>query len=302
MNYRRGSGNCVNPGNFVKSPEGSIERSVVREGGLDKSAGHLTREINPESKREVSNLAFMSVAGATRELQYLKLSNPEKYGSMSLDQIRQHKLSEDIGNRDKMSFMSVAICNPFFLLGLGAAFAVMDEIRGLKEGKLQKAVDGRNGGLRHPSDTTVGGGSRRLVKGETIEETEAKAKALKPKSLTPEAIKMLGLDKRTGAASDTSYLKYGLKKVTDQSRPPAARAEVSEKVKQKLFTGVEASWEERAAARSLKNWIKTDQLIKKKQALGDQMERLRGREQYSVVAGLAAKIELVDKALKRQGV
>lgn len=267
-----------------------------------------------EGNHEIANLAFLSAAAATRELQYIKLSNPEKFGNMSLEQIRQHKLSEDVGSRDKMSFMSVAICNPFFLLGLGAAFAAMDEMRGLSESKLKNSLKaGKPGaGLANPNDTTVSGGARRLVKAETIEETEEKARTIKTRSVTPEAMKMLGLDKikrsaLAASASDSSYLKYGLRKVTDQNKisdqnkSASARAEVSEKVKQKLFTGVESGWEERAAARSLKNWIKTDQLMKKKQALGDQMERLRGREQYGVVAGLAAKIETVDKALKRQG-
>lgn len=294
----------------MKSPEGNIERSS--DGG-DKHANQsmsresavfgLKHEKNARPVSEVSNLAFMSIADATRELQFLKLSNPEKYGNMSLDQIRQHKLSEDIGNRDKMSFLSLAICNPFFLMGLGAAFAVMDEIRAAREGKLQNSL--KNGSV---ADGSIVNGARRQVKGESIEEIKAKQAELKPRKLTPEAIKMLGLDKaKRGLAtsSDTSYLKYGLKKAGSDKgveQPAAKKAEVSEKVKQKLFTGVESGWEEKAAARSLKNWIKTDQLIKKKQALGDQMERIRGREQYGVVAGLAAKIQLVDKALKRQGI
>jgi hypothetical protein len=298
----------------VKSPEGHIEKSLSD--GNDKQVGQsISREsavfgLKHDLKRgastnsEVGNLAFMSIAGATRELQFLKLSNPDKYGNMSLDQIRQHKLSEDIGNRDKMSFMSLAICNPFFLMGLGAAFAVMDEIRAGREGKLKNSL--KNGTV---ADGSIVNGARRQVKGESIEEIKAKQADLRPRRLTPEAIKMLGLDKTkksfsSSTSSDTSYLKYGLKKAgSDRAaeQPAAKKAEVSEKVKQKLFTGVESGWEEKAAARSLKNWIKTDQLIKKKQALGDQMERIRGREQFGVIAGLAAKIELVDKALKRQG-
>lgn len=238
----------------------------------------------------VGALAFLGVMGATKELQALKQSDPEKYGKMTLEQVRQHKLSEEVGSRDKMSFMGLAMCNPFFLMALGATFAVMDDIKASRAAKLQK-------------DNT--GGVRRPVKGESIEETKAKQADLRPKSLTPEGAKLLGLDKNKGNSSDSGYLKFGLKKSNDSAKEQSKPAErelnsAGDKSKQKLFTGAESSWQERAAARSLKNWIVTDKLIKKKQALGDQMERINGRAQYSEVASLAAKIQLVDKALKQQ--
>ena len=238
----------------------------------------------------VGALAFLGVMGASKELQALKQSDPEKYGKMTLEQVRQHKLSEEVGSRDKMSFMGLAMCNPFFLMALGATFAVMDDIKASRAAKLQKD---NAGGLRRP------------VKGESIEETKAKQADLRPKSLTPEGAKLLGFDKNKGKSSDSGYLKFGLKKSNDsikEQSKPAAREINSDgdNGKQKLFTGSESSWQEKAAARSLKNWIVTDKLIKKKQALGDQMERINGRAQYSEVASLAAKIQLVDKALKRQ--
>ena len=248
----------------------------------------------------VGALAFLGLAVATKELQALKQSDPEKYGKMTLEQVRQHKLSEEVGSRDKMSFMGLAMCNPFFLMALGATFAVMDDIKACREAK-QKA-NGVNAG-----DAVNGqaGGMRRAVKGESIEETKAKQTELRPKSLSPEGAKLLGLDKKNKAnpadSGDSSYLKFGLKKSNDSTKEqkPSSRAE-SEKGKQKLFNSAESSWEERAAARSLKNWIQTDKLIKKKQALGDQMERINGRAQFSEVASLAAKIQLIEKALKRQ--
>lgn len=252
----------------------------------------------------VGALAFLGVMGASKELQALKQSDPEKYGKMTLEQVRQHKLSEEVGSRDKMSFMGLAMCNPFFLMALGATFAVMDDIKASRAAKLNK-----NNGV-NASDAVNGkaGGMRRAIKGETIEETKAKQDALRPKSLTAEGAKLLGLDKNKGAAGDSSdsgYLKFGLKKSSDapkEQSKPAVRDNNNhgDKGKQPLFAGAESSWQERAAARSLKNWIVTDKLIKKKQALGDQMERINGRAQYSEVASLAAKIQLVEKALKQQ--
>lgn len=256
----------------MKSPESNIE-GLFRDGGsaLENRGG-----------REVSNLAFLSVTAATNELKYLRQANPEKYGGMSLDQIRQVKLSEDIASRDGMGLMSAAMCSPLFLFGIGAAFAVMDDIRAGKEAKLQRSLRGQ-----------VAPGDRPVVKGETLEETKLKQEGESRSRLTPEAISMLGLDKG-GKPGERGFLKYGLKK--------SGRSTVSERVKQKLFTGVDKSWEERAAQRSLKNWIKSDKLIKQKQVLADQMEKLRGRDgQYNLVAGLASRLEVVDKALKRMG-
>lgn len=266
-------------------------------------AGAKQADSADKTPGAVGALAFLGVMGATKELQALKQSDPEKYGKMTLEQVRQHKLSEEVGSRDKMSFMGLAMCNPFFLMALGATFAVMDDIKASREAKQQK-----NNGV-NASDAVNGkaGGLRRAVKGETIEETKAKQEALRPKSLTAEGAKLLGLDKNKGAAGDSSdsgYLKFGLKKSNDslkeQSKPARDNSSHGDKGKQKLFTAAEGSWQERAAARSLKNWIVTDKLIKKKQALGEQMERINGRAQYSEVASLAAKIQLVDKALKRQ--
>lgn len=267
-------------------------------------AGSKKGDSADKTPGAVGALAFLGVMGATKELQALKQSDPEKYGKMTLEQVRQHKLSEEVGSRDKMSFMGLAMCNPFFLMALGATFAVMDDIKASREAKLQK-----NNGV-NASDSVNGkaGGMRRAIKGETIEETKAKQEALRPKSLTPEGAKLLGLDKNknsAGDSSDSGYLKFGLKKSSDSSKEqsksaPRVSDSQGDKGKQKLFTGAESSWQERAAARSLKNWIVTDKLIKKKQALGDQMERINGRAQYSEVASLAAKIQLVDKALKQQ--
>jgi hypothetical protein len=262
-------------------------------------AGVKNSDAADKTPGAVGALAFLSVMGPSKELQALKQSDPAKYGKMTLEQVRQHKLSEEVGSRDKMSFMGLAMCNPFFLMALGATFAVMDDIKSSRAAKLQKdngvnagdAVNGQAGGLR------------RAVKGESIEETKAKQADLRPKALTAEGAKLLGLDKNKqnpGDSGDTGYLKFGLKKSNDATKEQKQARSESEKGKQKLFNSAESSWEERAAARSLKNWIKTDKLIKKKQALGDQMERINGRAQYSEVASLAAKIQLVDKALKQQ--
>lgn len=265
----------------MKSPESNIE-NVFR----DTS----DRGANRDAHREVSNLAFLSVTAATNELKHLREQHPEKYGHMTLDQIRQVKLSEDVAHRDGMGLMSAALCNPLFLFGIGAAFAVMDDVRAGKEAKLQRALRGQVA----PGDIANGG--KPVVKAESQEEITAKQKEVEaPKTkLTADATKLLGLDNVAKGGSERGFLKYGIKK---------KGAETSERVKQKLFTGVDKSWEERAAQRSLKNWIKTDKLMKQKQVLSDQMEKLRGRDgQFNTVAGLASRLEVVERALKRLGV
>lgn len=262
----------------LKSPESNIE-SVFRDSS-DRDRG---------ANREVSNLAFLSVAAATNELKHLREAHPEKYGHMSLDQIRQVKLSEDVAHRDGMGLMGAAMCSPLFLFGIGAAFAVMDDVRAGKEAKLQRVLRGQAA----PGDIANGG--KPVAKGESVEETTEKQERVIARRLSPEAIKMLGLDKMKKAGAEKSFLKYGIKK--------ASQPDTSERVKQKLFTGVDKSWEERAAQRSLKNWIKSDKLVKQKQVITDQMEKLRGRDgQFNLVAGLASRLEVVEKALKRLGV
>lgn len=66
-----------------------------------------------------------------------------------------------MANRDKFSFVSAAICGPFFLFGIGAAFALFDDIRGAREAKLQKMLTGK-------TDATTS-----KYSGETVEQAQA---------------------------------------------------------------------------------------------------------------------------------
>ena len=54
-------------------------------------------------------------------------------------------------------------------------------------------------------------------------------------------------------------------------------------------------------AEFLVNWLKTNKLFKNKMKLENMMEKARGKESLSFVSNLAAKLEQVDKALKRAG-
>lgn len=257
--------------------EGFFEKAMS-DGSPDKIASQQLRLGS-----EAQGLAFMGVAGAAREIKDLRLD--PRFAEYTPEQIRQLKVSEDMQSRDKFSFVSAALCSPLFLFGIGAAFALFDDFRVAREAKLKNVLAGKDG--------TAPNGVKKNVKAETIEEKAAKEKAEAPKPrLTAEATKLLGLEnqRRISRVSD-------VKRVTRKTSQDV----VSDRVKQKLFTGVEKSWEERAAQRSLKNWIKSEMLLKKKQSLLDHMEKVRGGSDYASYAGLASRLESLDKALKRMG-
>ncbi|MDX1988308.1 MAG: hypothetical protein SFV17_16600 [Candidatus Obscuribacter sp.] len=264
--------------------EGFFERSLV-DAGPDRIAASPEQSL----ARELPSLAFLSVKGAEKEIRELR--HDPRFAMLSAEQIRQMIVSEELANRDKFSFVSAALCGPLFLFGIGAAFALFDDIRAGREAKLQKMLTGKS------ADTV--NGVRAVVKAETLEETRAKQEAniARVKPLTPEAAKLLGVENKA-----TMSFKPGDSAISRRPRlEGSGRGEISERVKQRLFTGGERNWEEKAAERSLKSWLKTEILLKRKQSLLDHMERVRGREQFGAYAGLAAKMEVLDKALKRMG-
>lgn len=262
--------------------EGFFEKAMS-DGSPDKIASQQLRMGS-----EVPGLAFMGVASAAREIKDLR--HDPRFAEYTPEQLRQMKVSEDMNNRDKFSFVSAALCGPLFLFGIGAAFALFDDLRVAREAKLKNVLSGK--------DASGQPLVKKAVKAETMEEAAAKEKAAKPQAeiakpkLTAEATKLLGLENNRRVA-----------RVSDSGRGMRSRLaqEASERVKQKLFTGVEKSWEERAAQRSLKNWIKTEMLLKKKQSLIDHMEKVRGGADYASYAGMASRLESLDKALKRMG-
>ncbi|MBK7747989.1 MAG: hypothetical protein IPP57_26950 [Candidatus Obscuribacter sp.] len=292
--------------------EGFFERSAT-DGGLDRLAAQnfkpgdvncLGQIRDPKALAgELPNLAFLSVKDAAKQINELK--HDPRFSMLSGEQIRQMMASEAMANRDKFSFVSAAICGPFFLFGIGAAFALFDDIKGAREAKLQKMLTGK-------TDATTG--AQQVIPGETVEQRKKRLEGDKRplKQLTPEAAKMLGLDVKTGAPSRMdAAIKEEIQKKLDartkklEGKTPVresdARLDVTERLKQRLVNESGRAWEATSAQMSLKTWMKAQVLLKSKQSLLNRMEQSRGKEQYSAYSGMAAKLEVLDKALKRMG-
>lgn len=249
------------------------------------------RSLQQELSKELPSLSFMSLKGAQAEIKELQLD--PRFAMLSTEQIRQMIVSEEMANRDKFTFVSAAICGPLFLFGLGAAFALFDDIKAAREAKLQKLLTGQDSGKARAGAA--------LVRAETLEETKKKQESIiavskekpandKTGKLTPEAQKLLGLESSRRTKLEASGGSH-------------SRRDITGRVKEKLYTGGERSWEEKAAERSLKSWLKAEILLKRKQSLLDNMERVRGQApgDFSLYAGLAARVENLDKQLKRMG-
>ena len=232
--------------------------------------------------QEIGNISVMSPEEAIKQLGTLQHKYPELFGHMTMEDLRKMKVADEMSTRDKFGFLGAAMFSPLFLLGMGAAFSVMDEMKQAKEGQFNKHMDAKTSALAAArADAAINN---------ALKEKEKK----KLESLGP--IKPF----KSSEAADTSYLKYGLKKQANGSD----KGRVGDKVRAKIFQGMEKSWDERAAQRSLKNWIKNDKmdkLVKHKAALTDHMEKVRGKVDYASFARLAAQAEIVDKQLKRQG-
>ena len=100
------------------------------------------RSLQQELSKELPSLSFMSLKGAQAEIKELQLD--PRFATLSTEQIRQMIVSEEMANRDKFTFVSAAICGPLFLFGLGAAFALFDDIKAAREAKLQKLLTGQD--------------------------------------------------------------------------------------------------------------------------------------------------------------
>ena len=260
------------------SGEGHFERAMSDASPDRLAAQHIASEL--------PSLAFMSLKGQEKEIRELR--HDPRFAAFSPEQLRQMMVSEAMVNRDKFTFVSAALCGPLFLFGMGAAFALFDDIKMAREAKLQQMLSGK------PGDTR--GGIVAAVKGESLEETKRKSQSIiasdarvKPQpGVTAEGAKLLGLEK--------------VKKADVQPRLEGGSAEkIADRVKNKLYGESERTWEEKGAQRSLKSWLKAEVLLKRKQSLMDHMESVRGKAGFGAYSGLAAKMDVLDKELKRLG-
>ncbi len=249
----------------MHSLDGPSEKRQLKDTTLDKSAGeNLSTEAN-------------AIAMAVLQDMQKNHKDLQKVDSKLYDKIHQFKIDEreNEGQRDKMAFASIAFCGPLMLLGMGAAFSIMDQWRNATEQSLQKQ---EQKALQRPK-----AGSKFLHDQQT---------QITERLLQPDA-QMLGL---AGLAA--------LGGLENSRRQSQADRKFADRLGRERFRAFRLSEETNMARAPLtpeKSWLKTNKLIKKKQKLVDMLEKMRGKESLSTVSALVTKIELLDKELKKMG-
>ncbi len=176
--------------------------------------------------------------------------------------------SKTISTRDKMSLASASIIlgSPFFLMTLGATFAVMDEID-------NQRVDSELNRLFRPGVRTLAASQ------ELTAEQELDAKIFGD-ALSPAAV--LTLDQIIERAT----------------KPGRAKGD---RLDQSVFTTDERRNYNSGFLSNQRNWLKASKVLKQKLILEDELERVNGLADFSLVAGIIANIELLNKDLKHLG-
>jgi hypothetical protein len=172
--------------------------------------------------------------------------------------------------RDQMAMASVAMCNPLMLLGMGATFAIADEMRMARERAL-RPYDNSN------EELYKAGTIRELKKSKLKENTSETT--FKP-SLDAVTMSLQVLD-NSPAAKKKSKLSFMRDRVS-------------------ISRGVTMS-ENRIEPRHTRDWVKANKLLKQKMQLKDYLEKSRGKLDIHTVSNLMTQMEHLDKALAKYG-
>lgn len=175
--------------------------------------------------------------------------------------------SKSMRQRDQMALTSVAMCNPLMLLGLGATFAIADEMRFGRELE-EKPYDNAN---------------EELYKAGTVRELR---KAKQKRESAAEAIFKPRIDALTMSLQ------------MDNDRRGNKLAFLRDRVS--ISRGVTMK-ESRPEPRQTRNWIKANKLLKQKIVLKDYLEKTRGKLDLATVSNLMSQMERLDKALAKYG-
>ena len=268
-----------------QSPEGFLE-STIKDGSPDKIAAQAM-------STEANSLALTELTSKSDGKNF-KFDPEGKYAFLSPEQILRNKfekISDEMSNREKVSYVSAAFCNKLFLVGMGAALAVLDDMRQAREARMAEIMSGSISidtinSVRRQADSDRQEEAS-LLKDETEEQ--------KKKRLLLEATGLLGTgEKSILGATEKGILKNAL-------RSHQLKKETREKLRKKILSGLDKGWDERGAQRSVVDWLKPNKLFKHKMKLESVMEKARGKESLSFVSDLQAKLEQLDKALKRVG-
>ena len=185
--------------------------------------------------------------------------SPRDVRRLEQDLVKEQQ-SQGQGQRDKMAFASIAFCSPLMLLGMGATFAFMDDMQGNRINRIQSSLRNRVQLTRNLRDVAADAAHR--------EQKNKLSTAIEP-----------------------------LPRVLPEKK--SEPAEKSEKKKTMLSADISDARGDRNVSKPVKNPMKVTKLLKEKQALVDYMEQMRGKLSLRSVSNLMARIEQLDKALKK---
>ncbi len=183
------------------------------------------------------------------------------------DYIEQNKT---LSVRDKMSIASasLALGSPFFLLSLGATFAMVDEYDRLKEDDL---IYGGQARRRHPVKAAM------ELSALLDSETRVFCETITPLSIMSGSLE---LSERRAGKKKTKF---------------------GERNDQSVFASDELRVDNGKFLVEDKSWLKASKVMKKKFFLEDELERVNGKAEFSMVAGIIAQIDRLDRELKSLG-
>lgn len=178
--------------------------------------------------------------------------------------------SKSLSTNDKMSIASASIMlgSPFFLLSLGATFAIVDECDNNRiENELNRRYRWSLPGSRAVEPLSSSG---------TLES------------------KLLSNWMAPGAAFALDYQSSGTanKKRKSEAGLPSDQA---------VFSAQYSRNCQNSEVVEEKSWLKASKVLKQKFFLEDELERVNGQADFSLVAAIVSQIEKLDKELARLG-
>jgi hypothetical protein len=165
--------------------------------------------------------------------------------------------------RDKLALASVALCNPLLLLGMGATFAITDEFKR----RQQQAI---------ADEGVFAERMQRVIARQAFLLNEKKEKDEK------------GLPEGTERINDTTIM--SALEASKKFKPEFIKDKVS------IARGAKAT-EQNLKPKQLRDHVKENKLLKKKQFLVDYLEKFRGKLSLQEVSEVISQMEKLDKAL-----
>jgi hypothetical protein len=219
-----------------------------------------TRSDQQASRTMLGESHGLAIAGLA--LAKMDSSHAHQVKFTKFEQSPQTAQQKSLSDRESMAFMSIAFCSPLMLFGVGATLAVVDDLHGGKQSKMENSLQNQ---IRWNAD---------------VVESQRVAALLLARSQTAEKFATVDAAKdRTQALVDRIAETKKVEK-PNLKRPSQCNFDV---------------------AQARKNWMKTSKLLKEKQALHDHLQKFQGQLSLEDVSALNAQIEQLDKALKKLG-